>query len=60
MKHQEQDVHPRSTENVRRFRSMYGCPPEDAAVAWNLIEQEPPEGIRKNRAMYKCMFRYFY
>ena len=36
MKHQEQDVHPHSKENGRRFRSVYGCPPEDAAVAWNL------------------------
>jgi len=44
-------VHPYSNDNVRRFRSLYGCPPEDVAVAWNMIEQDLPEGIRKNRCV---------
>ena len=36
--------------HLRRFRSVYGAPPEDVAIAWNLIEEDPPEGIRKNRS----------
>merc|ERR1719329_415792 len=45
------DDHPRADAgHLRRFRSIYGAPPEDVAVAWNLIEEDPPEGIRKNRS----------